>query len=86
MHHDVCMRSTLTLDEDIADQLAAISREEALPYKVVVNETLRRGLAGQAPALTPFEYEAHAGNLMPGIDPRRFNELAGELEEERFRR
>ena len=80
------MRSTLTLDEDIADQLAAISREEALPYKVVVNETLRRGLAGQAPAMIPFEYEAHAGNLMPGIDPRRFNELAGELEEERFRR
>lgn len=86
MHHDVFMRTTLTVDNNIADQLSAISRETELPYKVVLNETLRRGLAGQAPALTPFEYEAHAGNLLPGIDPRRFNELAGDLEIERFRR
>jgi len=69
-----------------ADRLAQIARETQQPFKAVVNETLRRGLAERAPSVPPFDYQAHAGHLLPGIDERRFNELAWQLDEERFGR
>jgi len=50
----------------------------------VVNETLRRGLAESAPSAPPFDYKPHAGHLLPGIDDRRLNELAWQLDEDRF--
>jgi predicted transcriptional regulator len=79
------MRTTLTLEDDLADRLAQIARETQQPFKVVVNETLRRGLAERAPSVAAFAYQAHAGNLLPGIDERHLNELAWQLDEERFR-
>lgn len=84
-HHDVYMRTTLTLEDDLADRLAQIARETQQTFKAVVNETLRRGLAERAPSVPAFEYQPHAGNLLPGIDERRLNELAWQLDEERFR-
>jgi hypothetical protein len=78
------MRTTLTLDDDLAERLAQIARESNLPFKTVVNETLRRGLAETAQYLPPFEYQAHAGNLLPGIDDRHLNELAWQLDEDIF--
>lgn len=39
------MRTTLTLDEDVAARLQAESRRSGRPFKVVVNEYLRAGLA-----------------------------------------
>jgi hypothetical protein len=79
------MRTTLTLDDEIADQLARIARETHQPFKNVVNETLRRGLAGQLPSAVPFDYTAHPGELLPGIDPRKLNELPWELDERRLK-
>ncbi len=38
------MRTTLTLDEDVAIALERIRRRESLTFKGVVNEALRRGL------------------------------------------
>lgn len=83
-HHDVSMRTTLTLEDDLADRLAQIARETQQPFKVVVNEALRRGLAERAPSVPAFDYQPHPGNLLPGIDERRLNELAWQLDEERF--
>jgi predicted nucleic acid-binding protein len=42
-----CMRTTLTLDEDVAAKLQAETRRSAKSFREVVNETLRRGLVGQ---------------------------------------
>jgi hypothetical protein len=84
-HHDDYMRTTLTLEDDLADRLAQIARETQQPFKAVVNETLRRGLAERAPSVPAFDYQPHPGNLLPGIDERRLNELAWQLDEERFR-
>ncbi len=40
------MRTTLTIDDDIAAKLERIRRSEpGKPFKVVVNEALRRGLS-----------------------------------------
>jgi len=78
------MRTTLTLEDDLADRLAQIARETQRPFKAVLNEALRRGLAERAPSVPPFDYEPHPGNLLPGIDDRRLNELAWQLDDERF--
>ena len=78
------MRTTLTLEDDLAERLAKIARETDQPFKVVVNEALRRGLTDSTAPLSPFEYQPHDGNLLPGIDGRRLNELAWQLDEERF--
>jgi hypothetical protein len=38
------MRTTLTLDEDLAVQLERIQRERQVSFKEVVNEAIRHGL------------------------------------------
>jgi predicted transcriptional regulator len=38
------MRTTLTLDDDVAARLEQVSRKHRQPLKVVVNEALRAGL------------------------------------------
>jgi hypothetical protein len=40
------MRTTLTLDDDVAAKLQAAARRSGRPFRDVVNETLRRGLVG----------------------------------------
>lgn len=39
------MRTTLTLDEDLAVQLKQLSEARKQPFKQIVNEALRAGLA-----------------------------------------
>lgn len=42
--HDVSHRTTLTLDDDVADALARESRRTGRSYRDVVNGAIRRGL------------------------------------------
>jgi hypothetical protein len=79
-HHDDYMRTTLTLEDDLAERIADLARETRRPFKTVLNETLRRGLGGSASGEREFHIKAHPGKLRPGIDDRRFNELAWELD------
>jgi hypothetical protein len=78
------MRTTLTVDDDLASLLASLARETGKPFRTVVNDAIRRGLAELTPAPPPFDYVPHSSPLKPGIDPRNFNELAGQLEEFEF--
>lgn len=46
-HHHLmfrCMRTTLTIDEDVAIALERVRDDRALSLKAAVNEALRRGL------------------------------------------
>lgn len=74
------MRTTLTLDPDVADRLRALARERGLPFKQVVNTVLRRGLDDGSQE--PFRVEARALGLRPGIDLDQALELAARLEDE----
>ena len=79
------MRTTLTLDNDIAESLRERARLLDVPFKQVVNDMLRRGMS---PAIreTPAEYRVtpnHSG-LAPGIDPLKLNQLNDQLEAEDF--
>jgi hypothetical protein len=82
------MRTTLTLDEDIARQLREISRQSGESFKEVVNTTLRKGLRGEkTPHRLPrFVVKPKACGFRPGVDVLRLNRLNDELELEDFQR
>ena len=84
-HYDACMRTTLTVDDDIADSLKEQARLQDKPFKQVVNDALRRGIS---PAVreTPAPYRVvpiHSG-FAPGVDPVKLNQLNDQLEAEEF--
>ena len=52
------MRTTLTLDDDVARKLETLQREQQKSFKKVVNDVLRRGLVGMKPDNSqPISYE-----------------------------
>jgi hypothetical protein len=75
------MRTTLTLDDDIAARLQAESRKTGRPFKIVVNEYLRAGLAQRRAAhkAAPFRVEpVRMGALLPG---RSYDNIGALLED-----
>ncbi len=76
------MRTTLTLEPDVAERLRQEIRRTGKGLKAVVNEALRRGLgAAGKPSRPPrFEVKAHPFGVRPGFDLDRMNQLADELE------
>lgn len=74
------MRTTLTLDEDVAAKLKAQTRKTGRTFRDVVNDTLRRGLAATAAAPRPVAFRVAArdlGALRPGV---QLDDVAGLLE------
>jgi hypothetical protein len=62
------MRTTLTLDDDVAARLRAEARRTGRPFKTVVNERLRMALLQSASVkkLGPYKVEPFSmGALMP---------------------
>lgn len=77
------MRTTLTLDDDVAAQLKAETRRSGRSLKDVVNEYLRLGLYAkktQRPR-RPFRVEARdLGALRPGLSLDNVGDLLEQLE------
>ena len=72
------MRTTISLDEDVAAKLKAEMRRSGRSFREVVNETLRRGLATRAAAAPrrPFKVLARdLGALRPGLSLDNIAEL-----------
>ncbi len=80
------MRTTLTIDDDLAGLLKRRARELGLPFKDVVNRTLRAGLGEQAKPRrrTAPKTIPHAFGFRPGIDLDKLNQLVDELEAETY--
>ncbi len=79
------MRTTITLDADVAARLEALQRERGVSFKEAVNETLRRGL-GRAGAgeSTRYRMPTKPLGIRSGIDVDRIRgELARE-DDQRF--
>jgi hypothetical protein len=79
------MRTTLTLEPDIADRLrqeAALGKQS---LKTLVNNALRKGLGLEAPKRSkPYRISPHSSGFLPGVDPAKLNQLADELEAGEF--
>ncbi len=79
------MRTTLTLDSEIAERLRAEAALGRRSFKEIVNEALRRGLnLDQAERAVPFRVIPHSSAILPGIDPGKLNQVADELEAAEF--
>jgi hypothetical protein len=75
------VRTTLTLDEDVAAVLRRLSRERNLSFKELVNSTLRAGLQGEREA-KPYRVPTRRLGLRPGLDLAGALRLAADLEDE----
>lgn len=88
------MRTTLTLDEDLAAALKERARVLEKPFKQVVNDVLRLGLADSPEEQDEpsdeerpvFEVKPICSGFAPGVDPLKLNQLNAELENEEILR
>jgi hypothetical protein len=81
------MRTTLTLEPDVALKLKRRMAENKLSLKDAVNQALRVGLAADGmPARKPFRVVPHDFGFKPGIDLDKLGQLADQLEDEEIAR
>jgi plasmid stability protein len=77
------MRTTLTLDDDVAAKLKAETRRSGRSFKDAVNDTLRRGFSTRpsTPARNPFKVVARdLGRLRPGLSLDSVADLIEQIE------
>ena len=83
------MRTTLTIDDDIARQLKEIVHRSSKPFKTVVNEALRAGIENNriADVRRPYRLEPVAmGEVTGSYNLDKALELADHLEDEEVSR
>ena len=87
-HHDVSMRTTLTLEDDLARRLKELARGTDRNFKEVVNDAIRKGLSvgdGAPAGQERFVVRPRACGFRSGIDPTKLNQLYDDLEMEDLR-
>lgn len=81
MLHDVPVRTTLTLDDDVAARLRRAVRDTGIPMRTVANEALRSGLeARESRAIPPFRVDARVLGLRPGLSLDSISALLEQVE------
>lgn len=75
------MRTTLTIEDDLARRLKDEMRKTGLTFKQVVERYLRRGLQG-GHAKKRFKVKARSLGTLPGLNYSKTSELLDRLDEE----
>jgi len=78
------VRTTLTLDDEIARQLNRLAHSRESSFKAIVNEALKRGLSEMTAPAEPRPYRTRGLHLgaFRGIDPTRLgqsDDIAGDV-------
>ncbi|MXY21793.1 MAG: hypothetical protein F4Y49_10715 [Dehalococcoidia bacterium] len=84
------MKTTLTLDDDVADYLNEQCRLQDKPFERVVNEMLRRGMKMSAPLEStvdnekeskppPFKVTPNHSGFASGVDPLSPKDILEEM-------
>ena len=76
------MRTTITIDDDVASKLRPIIAREKGKSKKVINDLLRKALGIKR--ARKIELPVFNMGIMPGIDQTSFNKLADELEADEY--
>lgn len=78
------MRTTLTLEEDVAREAKKTSQRLKLPFKKVINQALRLGLQKieEAQTVKPYRTKAKKLGLKPPYQLDNIQELIAQLEGE----
>jgi hypothetical protein len=75
------MRTTVTLDPDLAAKLRSLARERGVSFKEVLNSAVRRGLGSAPDASRRYRLPSRPLGLREGVDLEHALRLAGELED-----
>jgi hypothetical protein len=75
------MRTTVTLDQDVEAKLRMVMRERNISFKAAINDAIRLGLGGAAPAARRYRLPAQPMGVRKGVDLDHALRLAGELED-----
>jgi len=75
------MRTTVTLDEDVATAVQALASERGWTFKQALNTTLRAGLSGPR-APKAYRVRPRRLGLRPGVDLDKALRLASDLEDQ----
>lgn len=79
------MRTTVTLDDDVARLLREAQHRERKSFKQTLNDAVRRGLTQTAPNLPPYRVRPHHSTVRPGVDVTALNRLVDELDVDELR-
>ena len=82
-HYDTFVRTTLTIDDSLAEALKARARSGGRSFGLVANETVRIGLmTGEKPAerRERFRVASARRRFLPGADPLMLNQVLDEVE------
>lgn len=76
------MRTTVTLDPDVAAKLKQAARDQDISFKEALNGSVRRGLSSAGAKPQPYRLPAPQRlEARPGVNLDKALQLAGELED-----
>jgi hypothetical protein len=76
------MRTTITLDPDLAAKLRSLAKERDVSFKEAVNSVLRAGLGTGTTKARPYNLPTRRMGLRPDVDLDRALHLASALEDD----
>jgi hypothetical protein len=76
------MRTTVTLDPDVVEELKALAHQRNLSFKAALNSAVRAGLAAERGGSRTYRVPARPMGLRPGIDLTHALRLADSLEDD----
>lgn len=80
------MRTTVTLDADVAKALQDRMRERGSGFKETVNAALRSGLRADAPSTVSYSIPVFDSEIRPGVDLDKALALAAAFEDDEILR
>ena len=83
IHYHRTVRTTLTLDDDVAAKLKAETKRTGKPFKQVVNEYLRRALFAKKSGSSKHPFRVRVrdmGSVRPGLSLDNIGELLERIE------
>ena len=80
------MRTTVTIDDDLAIAIEELRKREGLTFKSALNQVIRLGVQAKSapPKGKKYRTPTRALGLRPGIDPTHYNTLVDELDTDAF--
>ncbi len=81
------MRTTITLEQDVAEKAKTAVATLGRPFKQVINEALRIGLAHleRPPVAKPYRSVTYPMGLRPGLNLHNIADLLAQVEGEDYR-
>jgi len=76
------MRTTVTLDPDLAVRLRQLAHERGISFKAAINATLRSGIEAGSGSAAPYRERTRHLGVQPGVDLTKALQLAATLEDD----